>query len=57
MRAKITTSLGYSLLTVAAVAGFASANTQLNFLQFAQLAVLGAGAVALLLVTRTRSTK
>ncbi len=57
MRAKITTSFGYSLLTAAAVAGVIFANRTLDFSEVAQLFVFGAGAVALLLMTRVRSSK
>ena len=57
MRARITTSLGYSLLTAAALAGAIYANKAVNFSEIAQFVILGAGAVALLLMTHARSTK
>jgi hypothetical protein len=57
MRAKITTSLGYTLLTGAAIGGLIYTKTDFNYAQIAQFMVLGAGAVALLLMTRQRSAK
>lgn len=57
MRANLTTSLGYTLLTAAAVGGVVSGQIGLNFSSIAQFAVFGAGALALLLITRTASPK
>jgi hypothetical protein len=57
MRAKITTSLGYSLLTVAGLTWAIYAKGAMNLPEVAQLVVLAAGAVSLLLVTRVRPNK
>jgi predicted membrane channel-forming protein YqfA (hemolysin III family) len=57
MRAKLTTSLGYSLLIAAAVAGVIYAKTSLDFSEIAQFAVFAAGALALLVMTSGRRVK
>lgn len=57
MRTKITTSLGYSLLMTAAVVGAIFAKSSVDLSEIAQFMVLAAGAVSLMLMTRTRPSK